>query len=400
MVLSLPSLLLLAAAALAPPTGVHSLSIKPTPPRSQPPKSARTAWNHSGGRNSRQQQSSTTPLRAYTVADNHRNDNNPWSSFLKFPMSFADLASQFDRAEDSLFSFEGGGEVKPATRPYMPNLEMEAATITAANQKGLDIIYEKDELFLELNALTKTFDDLQSSMDYKSQVFSETIKTYKYMVESLEEKNVSLEEGLQALTVTLERQGHQLQEVKQEKEDAVAAKKLEGDNEMLRQRLRALELELSEVAFASRKVVPTPPPPVTVENTVVIAQTTDAKDSSSVEAVATSRVNTAKLSPKAPSAPVPPHIYQQGQLAATSRINTAKLSPKAPVPPHIYQQRQLEELQLKMEEYKQERSSVRKLFGLGIRRGMNKVGRAVNLWNPVHNLLLWGELRGHGKVLV
>ena len=31
-----------------------------------------------------------------------------------------------------------------------------------------------------------------------------------------------------------------------------------------------------------------------------------------------------------------------------------------------------------MEEYKQERKSVRKLFGLGIRRSMNKMGRALS----------------------
>lgn len=372
MVLTSRPSLLLAAAALAAPSSVYSYSIKPTPPRSQPPKSARPAWNH---RSSRQQQSSTTPLRAYTVADNHR--KNPWSALLDFPKSFADLAgyaAQFaGEAEDSLFSFEGGGAAKPATRPYMPNLEVEAA------------ITETD---VHLN----------------SQVYSETIKTYDYKVKSLEEKNALLEEGLKALTVTLEQQGHQLQEIKQKNKDAAAAKKLEGDNEMLRQRLRAVELELSEVAFESRKVVPAPPR-ATVENTVVIAHMADDKDSSSAEEVYANTVNHAKLlSPKAPTAPVPLHIHQQRQSVSASTVNHAKLlspkAPSAPVPPHIHHQRELEQLQLQMEEYKQERSSVRKLFGLGIRRGMNKVGKALNLCSPGYNLMLWGELRGHGKVLV
>ena len=102
----LPTPTLLLAAALTAPTlilHVESLQIKPSPPR-HPPKSLssrsssgptttpRTTWNR-GGRSSSWQHSSTKPLRAYTVADNR--NINPWLSFLKFPTSFADLASQF-----------------------------------------------------------------------------------------------------------------------------------------------------------------------------------------------------------------------------------------------------------------------------------------------------------------
>lgn len=253
----------------------------------------------------------------------------------------------------------------------MPNLEVEAA---------MDMSTEKDDgLLSELNALTKSFSDLQSSMDYKSQLYDETIKNYEFKVDSLEEKNTLLEEGLNRLTVSMEGQNQQLQELQQGKKGNAAkeekniaddvgfllqaqenVKVLEGDNEMLRLRLRALEVELSDIAFESRKVIPAAL--ATVANHSVAVQT-DVKDPSSAEAVAIS-------------------------------VNSAKLSPKEPVPPHIYQQRQFEQLQLQVEEYTQERSSVRTLFGLGIRRGVNKVGRALNLWSPLYNMILWGELRG------
>ncbi|KAL7543520.1 hypothetical protein ACHAXR_013048 [Thalassiosira sp. AJA248-18] len=390
MVLTPPPLLLVAAMAAAAPSALmliptaQALQLMPSPPSHPPNKSSRRGSattsktprpaNRGGvvggmGFGSRQQSSSsTTPLRAYTVADN-KNSNNPW---LNFPTSFADFGWKFGAAEDSLFSFEGGNALQAATRPAMPNLEVEAETISS--------LQGKDELLSGLNALTATFDDLQSSMDYKSQLYSETIKSYEYKVESLEEKNTLLEEGLQAMTVTLERQEHQIQGLQQEKEDTAAkeeqivnddnifllqVQELENENEMFRQRVRVLEVELSDIAFESRtRVIPAPPaaaavtPPVTAEITT----------HSSVEAVPA-----AKLSPKAPSVPVPPHIYQQ---------------------------RQFEQLQLQVEQYKRERSSVRKLFGLGIRRGMNKLGKTLNLWSPLYNLQKWGELRGQGQVVM
>ena len=79
----------------------------------------------------------------------------------------------------------------------MPNLEIEAATITSSTQNELlgniGNTLERDELLSELNTLTKTFADLESSMDYKSQLYEETISTYQYKVSSLEEKNAMLE---------------------------------------------------------------------------------------------------------------------------------------------------------------------------------------------------------------
>ena len=230
----------------------------------------------------------------------------------------------------------------------MPNLELEAATITASHgATSPTTTMEKDELLSELATLTKTFANLESSMDYKTKLYEETISTYEHTVSSLEATNNKLEKGIMVLTTTLEKQEEEIKKLQQAKSVQDDAKGLKSDNDMLRQRVRALELQLSEVAFESRKVV-VPPASVVVGS-------------------ASSNVHL----PKAPSAPVPPHILQQ-QL----------------------DQQKLDELELQVEEYQEERKSVRKLFGLGIRRGMNKMGRALNVWNPVYNLGLWGELKG------
>ena len=206
---------------------------------------------------------------------------------------------------------------------------------------------EKDELLSELATLTKTFANLESSMDYKTKLYEETISTYEHTVSSLEATNDKLEKAIMVLTTTLEKQEEEIKKLQQARSVQDDAKGLQSDNDMLRQRVRALELQLSEVAFESRKVV-APPAAVVVGS-------------------ASSNVHL----PKAPSAPVPPHILQQ-QL----------------------DQQKLDQLELQLEEYKEERKSVRKLFGLGIRQGMNKMGRALNVWNPVYNLGLWGELKG------
>ena len=230
----------------------------------------------------------------------------------------------------------------------MPNLDLEAATITSSlGTTSPTATTEKDELLSELATLTKTFANLESSMDYKTKLYEETISTYEHTVSSLEATNDKLEKGIMVLTTTLEKQEEEIKKLQQARSVQDDAKGLESDNDLLRQRVRALELQLSEVAFESRKVV-APPAAVVVGS-------------------ASSNVHL----PKAPSAPVPPHILQQ-QL----------------------DQQKLDQLELQLEEYKEERKSVRKLFGLGIRRGMNKMGRALNVWNPVYNLGLWGELKG------
>mmetsp|Transcript_12534 Transcript_12534/g.26697 ORF Transcript_12534/g.26697 Transcript_12534/m.26697 type:complete len:361 (-) Transcript_12534:271-1353(-) len=335
----------------------HSLQIKPTPPP-HPPKSLssrspvgpttspRATWSRGG--QSSTQKSSTTPMIAYTVADH----NKPWIHLLNFHDAFSDLVSQFGM-EDSLFSFEGGGSAEAAVKPYMPNLEMEAKAITATEEKGLE---SEEDLLLQLNTVTKTCEDLQSSMNHKSQLHSETIKVYETKIGSLEEKNALLEKGLKRLTVTLENQGQKLIALQHEK-DSNAAKQEEyaKENEMLRQRLRHLEVELSDIAFESRKTTMQAPPATKPAMAAVEAV------ESSVEA-ATS-VDNGRLSPKAPTAPVPSHILKQRQ---TGRFLAADQF---------------------------------KLFGVGFRRGMTKVGKTLHLWSPLHNLLLWGELRGQREFM-
>ncbi|MFN5999113.1 MAG: hypothetical protein ACK47Z_18615 [Paracoccaceae bacterium] len=257
----------------------------------------------------------------------------------------------------------------------MPNLEIETVMVASAIQKELSIDMEKHDLLSELIALKETFSTLESSMEYKSQLFEETISAYEFKANELEEKNTLLEGGLQQMTVILEMQAQQLLEMRQKmvetptetvekNTDSMLLLQVQGENEMLRQRVRAVELELSEAAFESRKVMPAPPVAVASSSAAIVAEPTK----STVEASVSVSFQSAKLSPKPPSEAPPTHILQ------------------------------LQQLQMKVEEYERERSSVKKLFGLGIIRGINKVGRALNLWSPVYNLQLWGELRGHGRV--
>lgn len=364
-----PRLLLMAATAAAPGALVlpaQSLQLKPSPPRHPPKSLSRTspAWNGGGGggggRGSRQQPS--TPLRAYTVADGK--NSNPWLPFMKFPFVDFFAPRRGFEVEDSLFSFEGGG-VRDSAATSFPPLGMVGATYTVEK----DATVEKNELLSELNALTNMFDDLQSSVDYKSQLFSETIKGYESKVDRLEEKNSLLEEALQLMSATVEQQKHRLDKMAQKenaesnKEDATAedagvmlkvqsnVKVLEEENDMLRKRLRALEVELSDIAFESRHKPPPSPVAANTDHAVSTASST----------------SSVKLAPKAPSVPVPPHIYQQERI---------------------------EQLQSQVAQYQRERSSVSKLFRLGVRSGMSKVGKALKLWSPGHNLLLWGELKG------
>lgn len=275
---------------------------------------------------------------------------------------------------DSLFSFEGGGATGVATRPLMPNLELEEVA-TATSSMAIDVI-NNDVILSELDVLTETFADLESSMDIRTQLYEKTIMSYEYKVTALEEKNLMLEAGLQKLTLALDKQEEQLLEMRQVKGNPstnVAAvdksfdveillqvqenvQTLEDENANLRQRVRALELELSEAAFESRKVMPAP----------IVAVASSSNKASVMEA-SVSTSNTAKLLPKAPSIPVPPHILQQ----------------------------QLGQLHMQSDEYKLERSGVLHSVGRGLRNGVNKVGRALNLWNPAYNLMLWGELKGH-----
>ena len=278
---------------------------------------------------------------------------------------------------DSLFSFEGGGATGVSSRPYMPNLELEEEAATVASiQQGSSItnVINNHAILSELDALTETFADLESSMDYRTQLYEKTIQSYEYKVTALEAKNFMLEEGLQKLNMALDQQEKQLLEIRQNRyatnvADAVQTfdvdfllqvqgnvQLLEDENSNLRQRVRALELELSETAFVSRKQMSAPIVAVAPSSTVT-----------SVMEASISIANNVKLSPKAPSVPVPPHILQQ----------------------------QLVYLHRHEDESKQEKSSIVNSVGRGLRRGIHEVGRALNQWNPGYNLMLWGELKGY-----
>lgn len=327
---------------------VPVLSYTPSPPP-YPPKSLssrsqsktstqpQSSWSQSKSDGNRRKQQ---PLRASTVADNSK---PLWKSLWNIPSgTFTEFAAQFGmEMEDSLLSFEGGNTAtEAAKRPSMPNLEIE--NTVAAAPLDIDTTMEKDELVAEIGTLTKTFAELESSMDYKTQLYEEAIATYESTISNLLEKNTILEKSLTSLTAAMEKQQVTIQELQQNKEvPQVNVKGLEDDNEMLRQRVRTLELQLSEIAFESRQVQP-----------VAIA--------------APAVPEVVKHTPKAPSVPVPPHISQQHQI---------------------------EQLQSQVKELKQERSSVPKLFRFGIRRGVRKVGKVLNVCSPVYNLRLWGEMR-------
>ena len=138
-------------------------------------------------------------LQAYTVAPED-SSSNPWYNFLNFRDSVADYA-------DSLFSLEGG-DATPATRPYMPNLEVEEQlTATAAVASSSETVVstttttelDKEELMMELSSLSETFDDLQSR--------------YEATIENLKEENSFLEEGMKMLAVTIEEQASQIEQL-------------------------------------------------------------------------------------------------------------------------------------------------------------------------------------------
>ena len=206
--------------------------------------------------------------------------------------------AQLNRSSlDSLYSLEGGFASSPAKRPLMPNLDFE---------KSLTVV-EDDGSASELSVLKMQF-------------------------ESIKKQNDVLESALQKLTTTVEKQSAlimKLQMGKTTDSTDEVLKTLEGDNDILRRRIRALEGELSDVAFETRKSMFKP-------------------DASK---------------PKAPS-----------------------------TPPSGYQSVSIGQLQEQIKHYEMERSSVRRLIGLGVKTAAGKVGQAVSLFNPVRNLKSWGNM--------
>ena len=118
---------------------------------------------------------------------------------------------------------------------------------------------------------------------------------------------------------------------------------MEDDNSILRQRVRALELELSEVAYSSRKSMP-----LSVTTTVA------------------------------------------SSAAATTPLLVPKPPPNVPTSMQQFHQQQQQ-----VEMYKHEQqSSARKVLQLSLRTIGTRIGKMLNMFNPVDNLSLWGELNG------
>lgn len=338
-------------------------------------------------------------LQASTVSpDDHRN-SNPWFDFVSLRDSVADYA-------DSLFSLEGG-VAAAATRPYMPNLEVEEqllatestteAAVAASSSSVTEL--DKGELLMELQTLSDSFDELQSTFDTT--------------IRNLHDENSFLEEGIKMLTATIDEQAAQIEQLQNQQtlgevvgeeaddldgigamfEDKVLAEvqnkaeTLEKDNEMLRQRVRALEVELSDIAFESRKIVSSA---AAVEDAAAAVMKAVAPTISEVNAAVVEDIVAA------PSEDMTDGVVIE-ETNAASEVKLSPHAPSTPIPQHILQQKEIDYLRMQVREYEAERKSVRKLFGRGIRRGAKKVGKVLDLWRPIY-LILWGEIRGDGKM--
>ncbi|KAL3781428.1 hypothetical protein HJC23_000991 [Cyclotella cryptica] len=299
---------------------------------------------------------STTPLRAQSFAQ------NPWG-FLPFPDLFRVISSHgygidADDAQASLLSLEGGVDFEESKVTPVRLEKEEVANAMLSVEQSMD----EQRLLSEIHSLTQTFDNLQSSINSKSQVYTETLEAYQANLSNMQEENSFLQEGMRMLTISLEEQANEIQTLHDEND------KVREENEMLRRRVRGLEVELSDFAFESRKVVRDP---VVVEHSLV-SEVVDAEGS----------VHDSVEERSALTIPV------DEDQDAEEVVDLTPKAPTAPIPHHIQQQRQLEQLQRKLQAYEEERSSLRKLLGLCFRKGVREVGKAVNLWRPVYLLLV------------
>ena len=309
--------------------------------------SARFANRHAFDAHRRTSRRSTV-LKASTFAPN--NSPNPFS-FL-----FPDFGVTKEDRDVSLLSLEGG-----QTKVTWPNL--------LATQSEVD-----EQLVSEISSLSDTFSDLQSSMDVKSTLYEETLLTYRNQMVVLQEENSFLEEGMKMLSITLESQADEIAKLTNTKFSEDFVQGLEEENEMLRRRVRGLEVELSDVAFESRKIV---------EPASVVHETTVSEVSNKLAEIPHV---TADMTPKAPTTPIPEHILQQ-QIAVSESVDLTPKAPNVPVPPHVLQQRQMEQLQMELQVYKEERASLRKLVGLCITSSVRKVRGVMDMWRPVYLIL-------------
>jgi len=291
-----------------------------------------------------------TALKASTFAPN--NSKNPFS-FL-----FPDFSVTKEDRDVSLLSLEGG-----QTKVTWPNL--------LATPSEVD-----EQLVSEISSLSDTFSDLQSSMDVKSTLYEETLSTYRNQMVVLQEENSFLEEGMKMLTLTLEKQADEIAKLTNTKFSEDFVRGLEEENELLKRRVRGLEVELSDVAFESRKIVE----PASTVHEMTVREVSNA-------VVDTPHV-TADLTPKAPTSPIPEHILlQQIAISDSAGVDLTPKAPNVPVPPHILQQRQVEQLQMELQVYKEERASLRKLVGLCFTSSIRKVRGVMDMWRPVYLIL-------------
>ena len=335
-------------------------------------------------------------LQASTVSPDDSRNSNPWFDFVNLRDSVADYA-------DSLFSLEGGLAEEQLLTTESTTTDAAAASISSSSVTELD----KGELLMELQNLSDSFDELQS--------------TFETTINNLHDENSFLEEGIRMLTATIDEQAAQIEQLQKQQtlgevvgeeaddfdgigaifENKVVADEtelaevqnkaetLEKDNEMLRQRVRALEVELSDIAFESRKIVSSA---AAVEDAAAAVMEAVAPTISEVNAAAVVEDITTAASDE-----VTDGIIIEETNAASEVAKLSPHAPSTPIPQHILQQKEIDFLRMQVREYEAERKSVRKLFGRGIRRGAKKVGKVLDLWRPIY-LILWGEIRGDGKM--
>ena len=173
--------------------------------------------------------------------------------------------------------------------------------------------------------------EIENSLTVVDDGSASELAVLKMQFESIKKQNDVLESALQKLTTTVEKQSALIMKLQLGENNLTdgVKKSLEDDNGILRRRIRALEGELSDVAFETRKSMSKP----------VVAE------------------------PKAPS-----------------------------TPPNGYQGVSIDQLQEKIKQYELERSSVRRLIGLSVNRAAGKVGQAVSMFNPTRNLKSWGNM--------
>jgi len=240
-----------------------------------------------------------------------------------------DWAQTPRRVQESLFSCEGGGGILSATRPVMPYLDM--SEVVPAVHQVVTITSSPPSLAIIDNSIQQ---QQQQGHELITAAADMEMEKYELLMEmfALESMYVSKIDQLTEMNKLLEAKLFQ------------TLTDMEDDNSILRQRVRALELELSEVAYSSRKSMP------------LLVTTT---------------------------------------VASSAAATTPLLVPKPPpnVPTLMQQFQQQQQQQVEMYKHEQQ-SSARKVLQLSIRTICTRIGKILNMFNPVDNLSLWGELNG------